>query len=166
MPTVRDASVRDAEAIAAIYNAYVLESTATFEVDPVDAGEMARRIAAVRDASLPWLALERAGTVCGYAYASPWKPRAAYARSVETSIYLAADACGAGFGRRLYAALLDRLREAGLHVAIGGIALPNEACVRLHESFGFFPVGRFREVGRKRGRWVDVGYWQLRLEAA
>lgn len=164
MPAVRDASAQDASAIAAIYNTYVLESTATFEVDAVDEREMARRIEAVRDAGLPWLLAQDGDAVLGYAYASPWKPRAAYARSVETSIYLAQAARGAGLGAALYAALLDRLRARDLHVAIGGVALPNPACEGLHAKFGFERVGCFREVGHKLGRWVDVAYWQLRFE--
>ena len=166
MTVIRDASGQDADAIAAIYNTYVLGSTATFEMDAVDAREMARRIEAVQDAGLPWLLAQDGDAVLGYAYASQWKPRAAYARTVETSIYLAAHACGAGLGKRLYVALLDRLRDSALHVAIGGIALPNAACVGLHEALGFAPVGRFREVGYKQQRWVDVGYWQLSLDAA
>lgn len=166
MITIEDASVQDAEAIAEIYNPYVLGSTATFEMDAIDAAEMARRMAAVQDAGLPWLLARQGDAVLGYAYASSWKTRAAYARTVETSIYLAPQACGAGFGKRLYVALLDRLRENRIHVAIGGIAQPNPVSVRLHEALGFSPIGCFREVGWKQERWVDVGYWQLMLEAA
>lgn len=166
MITIEDASVQDAEAIAEIYNAYVLGSTATFEMDAVDAQEMVRRMDAVQGAGLPWLLARQGDAVLGYAYASPWKTRAAYARTVETSIYLAPHACGAGLGKRLYVALLDRLRAQRMHVVIGGVAQPNPACVRLHESLGFSPVACFREVGWKQERWVDVGYWQLMLEAA
>lgn len=163
---IRDALQTDAAEIAAIYNTYVLGSTATFELEAVDADEMARRIGAVEEAGLPWLVATGDRAACGYAYAAPWKARAAYARTVETSIYLAEGARGTGLGKRLYAALLERLRGIDLHVAIGGVALPNPASVQLHEGFGFEPVGRFREVGRKFDAWVDVGYWQLRLDAA
>lgn len=161
----RDAGPADAGAIAAIYNVHVRGTLATFELDPVDAAAMAQRIAEVQARGLPWLVAADAGTgaVLGYAYAAQWKPRAAYARTVETSIYLRDDACGRGLGKRLYAALLARLRAAGLHVAIGGISLPNPASVALHEALGFTAVGAFREVGFKLGRWVDVGYWQVRL---
>ena len=85
------------------------------------------------------------------------------ARTVETSIYLDAAARGHGLGRRLYGALLERLRALDMRVAIGGIALPNPASIGLHESLGFTHVGVFREVGFKLERWVDVGYWQLAL---
>ena len=163
---LRDATPADAADIAAIYNVHVRATTATFELDEVDAGAMQRRIADVQERGLPWLVAEGDGRVVGYAYAGPWKPRAAYARTVETSIYLDAAACGRGLGRRLYAALVERLRAQGVHAAIGGISLPNPVSVALHEALGFRHVGVFREVGHKFGHWIDVGYWQLRLEAA
>jgi len=162
---LRDAVPADAGAIAAIYNVHVRGTIVTFEVDEVDAAEMARRIAEVQARDLPWLVADVDGAVLGYAYAGPWKPRAAYARTVETSIYIDASACGRGMGRRLYAALIERLRALGMHVAIGGASLPNAASVALHEALGFEPVGVFRDVGFKLGDWIDVGYWQLRLEA-
>ena len=93
-----------------------------------------------------------------------WKARAAYARTVESSIYLADAARGRGLGKRLYGELIARLRERGIHVVIGGVSMPNAASVALHESFGFKPIGAFREVGWKLGRWIDVGYWQLLLD--
>lgn len=161
---IRDATPADAAAIAALYNVHVLGTDVTFELDAVTDVTMAARFAEVQARGLPWLVLANAADVLGYAYASPWKPRTGYAPSVETSIYLAKAACGQGLGTRLYAALVDRLRANGLHLAIGGMALPNPASVALHERLGFEPVGVFREVGCKFGRWIDVGYWQLRLE--
>ena len=165
-PRIREANPSDGNTIAAIYNAYVRNSVTTFELEPVAAAAMQARIEDVQARSLPWLVVEHAGGVAGYAYATPWKPRAAYARSVETSVYLAEDATGRGLGRLLYAALIERLREAGLHALIGGIALPNAASVALHEALGFVHVATFREVGFKHGRWVDVGYWQRLLPDA
>ena len=162
---IRDAREGDAAPIADIYNVHVRSTIVTFELDEVACVEMARRVADVRAHGLPWLvAVDDAGMVLGYAYASPWKARAAYARSVESSIYLHEDARGCGIGRRLYAALIVRLREWGAHVVIGGAAFPNDASVALHEGLGFTYVGSFREVGQKLGRWIDVGYWQLLLE--
>ncbi len=160
---IRDASEGDAAAIAAIYNVHVRDTIVTFELEEVDAGEMARRMRQVRDLGLPWLVLEERGAVVGYAYGGQWKARAAYARTVESSIYLAEAAVGRGFGRQLYAELLERLRACGIHVVIGGVSLPNAASVALHEDLGFEAIGAFREVGWKLGRWIDVGYWQLRL---
>lgn len=160
---VRDARTQDAAAIAAIYNEQVRGTTVTFEVTDVDTAGMALRIVEVQARGLPWMALDVAGALAGYAYATPWKLRAAYARTVETSIYLASTARGRGLGKRLYVALLDRLRALDVHVAIAGIALPNDASVALHEALGFAQVGVFREVGFKHDRWIDVGYWHRPL---
>jgi L-amino acid N-acyltransferase YncA len=160
---IRDAEPRDAAAIATIYGHYVLTTTISFEEVPPTADEMAQRIRAVQDGKLPWLVVELDGIVAGYAYAIKWKERSAYRFSVETSVYLDAAAHGRGLATALYKRLLDVLRGAGFHSAIGGIAQPNAASVRLHEKFGFEPVAMFREVGRKFDRWVDVGYWQRKL---
>jgi L-amino acid N-acyltransferase YncA len=164
---IRDARPADAEAIAAVYNPYIAGSTISFEEDPVSADDMRGRIAAVQDGALPWLVLETAdGTLAGYAYATKWRVRHAYRFSVETSVYLAQGSTGHGHGAALYTALLQRLRDAGCHLAIGGIALPNQASVALHEKMGFKKVAHFGEVGCKFGGWIDVGYWQLTLQAA
>ena len=161
---IRDAVAADAAAIAAIYNVHVRDTIVTFELEDVDADEMMRRMAQVRDLGLPWLVLEECGVVIGYAYGGQWKARAAYARTVESSIYLADAACGRGLGKTLYAELIERLCTCGIHVVIGGVSLPNAASVALHEGLGFEPIGVFSEVGWKLGRWIDVGYWQLRFE--
>lgn len=160
---IRPARATDADAICAIYNHYVATTTISFEEAPVTGAEMAQRIAAVVDADLPWLVMLEAGTLVGYAYATKWRVRAAYRYSVESSIYMAPQSAGQGVGRVLYEALLAELRERDLHLVIGGIAQPNEASVRLHERLGFEKVAHFSEVGLKFGRWIDVGYWQLKL---
>ena len=161
--SLRAASPADAEAVARIYNHYVRDTHVTFEETAVDAAEMAARIAETQAASLPWLVATSDDGVLGYAYASKWKGRCAYRHSVETTVYLAPDATGRGLGFALYEALLGQLRERGLHAVIGGIALPNPASVALHEKLGFEQVARFREVGFKFDRWIDVGYWQRLL---
>ena len=161
---IRSATAADAAGIATIYNHHVIGTAVTFEEDPVSVTEMARRITEIA-ARFPWLVCEADGAIAGYAYASPWKTRSAYRYSVETSIYVAQTHLAGGVGGRLYAALLDELRGRGLHVAIGGISLPNDASIRLHERLGFVKVGHFAAVGWKLGRWVDVGYWQLRLRS-
>lgn len=157
---VRAAGAGDAAAIAAIYNHFVLHSAISFEEEAVSADNMAQRIDDVQRASLPWLVAERDGALLGYAYATKWRVRHAYRFSVETSVYLAPDAAGHGTGSMLYAALLEQLRQAGCHLVIGGIALPNPASIALHEKFGFEKVAHFKEVGFKFGAWRDVGYWQ------
>jgi phosphinothricin acetyltransferase len=160
---IRSASPADAAAICAIYNHYVTTTTITFEEDAVAESDMAQRIADVAAAGLPWLVVEIGGRVVGYAYATRWRVRPAYRYSVESTVYVDKAYGGQGMGRALYAALLDALRQRDLHLVIGGIALPNEASVGLHENLGFHKVAHFSEVGMKFGRWVDVGYWELNL---
>jgi phosphinothricin acetyltransferase len=160
---IRPAFAVDAEAIARIYNYYVLNTIITFEEEPVSVQTMATRMADVQESSLPWLVAELDNTVVGYAYANKWKLRSAYRYSVETAIYLERGREGGGVGTKLYAALLTVLRAGGAHVVIGGAALPNEASVALHEKLGFQHVGTFQQVGFKRDKWIDVAYWQLVL---
>jgi L-amino acid N-acyltransferase YncA len=159
---LRQCTPKDAAQICDIYNYYVRETVVTFEESPVLEADMARRIADVTS-HLPWLAWKSDGVITGYAYATPWKVRAAYRYSVESSIYLAPNATGRGLGSRLYTGLIAELRQRGLHCVIGGAALPNPASVALHEKFGFSKVAEFREVGFKFGRWIDVAYWALIL---
>jgi L-amino acid N-acyltransferase YncA len=162
-PLIRNAIERDAEAIARIYNPYILKSIITFEEAIVTAEEIAKRMAEVTGANLPYLLAEINGEVIGYAYASKWKPRSAYRFAVESTIYLESDYAGMGLGTNLYQALLGQLRERGIHTVIGGVALPNPASIRLHEKLGFTKVAEFREVGFKFSKWINVGYWELKL---
>jgi phosphinothricin acetyltransferase len=160
---IRPVQATDAEPLCRIYNHYVLHTVVSFEEEPVTPEEMARRTGKVAAAGLPWLVLEEGGALVGYAYATPWKERSGYRYAVESSIYLEASAGGKGYGSSLYGELLAALRTRPLRTVIGGVALPNEASVALHEKLGFHKVAHFERVGWKCGRWVDVGYWQLAL---
>ena len=158
---VRSASVNDAADIAAIYNYYVLNTVVTFEEKAVAEVEMAARIQDVEGIGLPWIVAEQTGRgIAGYAYATRWKTRAAYKYSVEVTVYTAHDYRGRGLGSALYTQLFARLKSMGIHAAVGGIALPNEASVALHEKFGMIKVAQFREIGYKAEQWLDVGYWE------
>lgn len=161
---LRPARAADAAAVADIYNAYVLGALSTFEEAAVSAEEMARRMKEVAAAGLPWLVAEDGGKVLGYSYANIWKARSAYRYSVESSIYLAESARGTGLGKRLYGALLAELRTRPIRMVIAGVALPNDASVALHESFGYRKTAHFERIGYKFGKYVDVTYWQLELE--
>ena len=130
---------------------------------PVSAEEMGARVQDVISRELPWIVAVEDGEVIGYACAVRWKQRAAYRHSVESTIYLAQGRGGYGRGSTLYTELLQRLQQRGVHVVLGGIALPNDASVALHENLGFSKVAHMAEVGRKFDRWVDVGYWQKLL---
>ena len=160
---IRSAEEGDADALAEIYNHYVTSTVVTFEEEAVAAEDMAQRLRDVCARDLPYLVLAEEDAIVGYAYAGPWKTRSAYRHTVESSVYLRADRTGEGLGGQLYRALILACTERSLHCMIGGIALPNDASVRLHESLGFRHIGRFEEVGKKLGRWIDVGYWQLVL---
>ncbi len=160
---IRNVRAVDAAAVAEIYNYYIVNTAATFEEVELGAGEMAARIDAVAEQNLPWLVAEEGDRVVGYSYASRWRERSAYRHSVEVTVYLAHDCTGAGYGTRLYRRLFELLAERSVHVAIGGITLPNRASVALHERMGMVKVAEFPEVGYKQGRWLDVGYWQLIL---
>ena len=160
---IRPVEPGDASAIAAIYNHYIAETVITFEELPVPAAEIARRIEDVRAAALPWLVAEQAGRILGYAYATKWRDRSAYRFSAEVTVYLDPSDVGRGIGSKLYAELFPRLRARGVHAALGGIALPNEASIALHEKFGMRKVAHLEEVGFKFDRWIDVGYWQCTL---
>ena len=160
---IRPAEARDAESLARLYNYYVINSVTTFEEDPLTVEDMADRVEEVQSLGLPWLVLEYGEALCGYACAVRWKGRAAYRHSVESTIYLAHEQTGSGYGFELYGTLLKQLQTLKVHSVLGGIALPNDPSVALHEKLDFVKVAHLSEVGRKFGRWIDVGYWQQLL---
>lgn len=161
---IRVATPSDAAGVATLYNHYVTHTIITFEEETIPADEMARRIEAVQSAALPWLVAESAGKLAGYAYATPWKPRSGYRFSAEITVYLDPGHAGRGIGSALYARLFPLLRERGINAVLGGIALPNEASIALHEKFGMRKVAHIEQVGFKFDRWIDVGYWQRSLQ--
>lgn len=158
---IRKATASDAAAFAAIYAPYVQGSCVSFETEAPSADEMAVRVADKSAHGFPWLTLEIAGRVAGYAYYGPWRSREAYRNTVESTIYIDPVFQGRGLGKRLYAALIDLARAEKKRAMIGVVALPNEGSEALHRSLGFERAGLFREVGYKAGRWVDVAFWEL-----
>ncbi len=161
--TIRPATTADAPAIQAIYAPIVAETPISFEEIPPTVEEMAGRIESYSQTHV-YLAAERAGALAGYAYASQHRARAAYQTSVDVTVYVAESARGHGVGKALYRALLPAVAARGYHAAFAGITLPNAGSVALHEAVGFTHLGVYREVGRKFGRWHDVGWWQRILE--
>lgn len=154
---VRPAVAEDLPAVAAIYAWETLNGVATFDDQPRSLALWEEKLAG------PFLVAVEGDEVLGFAYGGQFRDRAAYHRSFETTVYVARSALGRGVGKALYAELLDRLRDRGVHTALALIALPNDASVRLHESCGFVLAGVMKEVGDKHGRLIDVGTWQILL---
>jgi L-amino acid N-acyltransferase len=152
---IRAAAESDLPAVAEIYAHESLHSYSTFETDERPVSAWREKLASGH----PFLVVEVEGAVVGFAYASQFRDRPAYHRTVETSVYLHRDARGRRVGTALYAALLDLL-AARFHTALALIALPNDVSVRLHEQAGFVLVGTMREVGDKQDRLIDVGVYQ------
>ena len=168
MPTpdllIRPSTAVDLPAITAIYGWHVLHGTGTFELGVPDDAEMARRRDDVLGKGLPWLVLERAGRVVGYAYANHFRTRPAYRFCVEDSVYLAADATGHGLGRLLLAELMARCEAAGARQMLAVIGdSSNLGSIGVHRRLGFEHVGVMKAVGWKFDRWLDVVVMQKSL---
>lgn len=160
---IRLAAQADIPAIARIANWAIERTWSNFHLEPLPASAYEAEWRAARDKH-PWLvAVDEGAGVVGYAKASPWSGRCAYTWSVEVSVYVDPTRHRRGVGRALYSQLFEMLRAQGYRAAIGGIALPNEASVRLHEAMGMERTALFRRVGYKQGAWRDVGYWQIVL---
>ena len=162
---IRLARRSDADDIARIYRPFVESTIVSFETEPPAAAQIADRIATTL-VRFPWLVCEWDGRIAGYAYATRHRERQAYQWSVDTSAYVSPEQWRRGVGSGLYRSLFGILAAQGFVNAYAGIALPNPASVRLHESVGFRPVGTYRSVGFKLGAWHDVGWWALQISAA
>lgn len=160
---IRLATAAHVAPMLAIYAPIVEHTAISFEFEVPTEEQLAQRIARTLE-HRPWLVCEERDALLGYAYATPFRARPAYAWTVETSVYVHADHRRRGVARGLYTALLDTLRAQGFQRAIAGIALPNDPSVALHESLGFTPVGVFQAVGGKGGAWHAVGFWDLELQ--
>ncbi len=164
MTSVRDVATADLPAIRAIYEREVLTRTATFELDPPDVAELARRVEAVRAAGLPWLVAEIDGAVAGYAYAGPYRARPAYRLTVENSVYVDDAFLRRGVARVLMDEVIRRCVEAGLREMVAVIGdSANAASIGLHEALGFRLIGTLTGVGHKHGRWLDTVIMQRPL---
>jgi phosphinothricin acetyltransferase len=155
----------DLAQIQVIYAHHVSTGYASFEEDPPDLAEMEKRCAALLARGFPYLvASEPDGTILGYAYAGPFRPRRAYRFSVENSIYMRPDAAGRGVGRALLTALIEAAAAWGARQMIAVIGdSANAASIGLHKALGFQPAGVIRSVGFKHGRWLDSVLMQLPL---
>lgn len=162
---VRPATAADLAAVAGILAFYVTNSVATFEEDPPGVPQWQQRLGDLADRKLPFLVAEAGGTVAGYAYASPWRPKPAYRYTVEDSVYLAPGQRGRGLGRLLLESLLTGCADAGVRQVIAVIAHSGDsASVALHRACGFAEAGRLSQAGYKHGRWIDTVLLQRGLQ--
>ena len=145
-----------------IYTPFVEHTAVSFERDAPSVEEMQRRIVSTL-VQHPWLVCVEGEEVIGYAYAGKHSERHAYQWSVTVSVYIHSNHHRRGVGKALYTALFDILRRQGYYNAYAGITMPNPGSVGLHQSFGFEPVGVYRSVGFKFGKWHDVSWWQMPL---
>jgi len=164
--TIRPSTAADLAAITAIYGWNVLHGTGTFELDPPDAAEMARRREDVLGKGLPWLVAEQAGQVLGYAYANHFRPRKAYRFCLEDSIYLADAARGRGIGKALLAELVRLCEAQGARQMLAVIGdAANAGSIGVHRSLGFEHTGVLKSAGWKFDAWRDVVLMQRSLGA-
>ncbi len=163
-PLVRAALATDIPAIADIYAHHVRHGLASFELEPPDAAEMARRHASVIELGLPYLVAELDGRVAGYAYVAPYRTRPAYRYTVENSVYIHRDCLGNGLGSALLPRLIVESEAAGCRQMLAIIGdSANLSSISLHRKFGFSEVGLLPAVGWKFGRWVDSVLMQRAL---
>lgn len=167
---IRDAETGDIEGIVAIYNDAVRTTTAIWNESVTDAAGRAAWLADRRAAGYPVLVAVEEGpdggpTVLGYATFGDWRAWDGYRHTVEHSVYVHGDSRGRGVGGALLHALIGRARDMGKHVMVAGVEAGNTASMALHGKFGFTEVGVLREVGCKFGRWLDLAFLQLTLDA-
>jgi phosphinothricin acetyltransferase len=161
---IRPSTPGDLAAVTAVYGWHVRHGTGTFEIDPPDMAEMARRRDDVLAKALPYLVLEQEDAVLGYAYANQFRPRPSYRFCLEDSVYLAPDVAGRGYGRLLLAELLARCEAAGARQMLAVIGdSANAGSIGVHRALGFAHVGTLAAAGWKFDAWRDVVVMQRSL---
>lgn len=164
MTTLRPAGAADVPDILAIYAEEVRHGTASWELEPPDAAEMARRFAAVTDAGYPWFVAEHGGRFAGYSYASSFRPRPGYRFTCENSVYVASWARGRGIGRLLLGRVIEACTEQGFRQMLAVIGdSQNHGSIALHAACGFQRAGFFPAIGWKFDRWLDSVLMQRAL---
>lgn len=159
---IRKVDANDAVFICDIYNYYIKNTSISFEEDMKDVKIIKERIKEI-SSILPYLVYESDNRVIGYAYATKWKERTSYRYTVEISVYVEHNHHNKGIGTKLYTALIEELKSSDVHVALGGIVIPNDKSIALHEKLGFEKVAHLKEVGYKFDKWHDIEYWQLTI---
>lgn len=161
---VRPSTTEDAPALADIYGHHVLHGFGTFEEVPPTAQDMAGRRQLIVERGLPYLVAEDAGKVLGFAYAGPFRPRAAYRYTVEDSVYVAPEAIGRGVGKAVLAGVLEACEAFGIRQVVAVIGdSENAGSIGLHAALGFEHAGVGKALGWKHGRWVDIVWMRKAL---
>ncbi len=162
---IRDAVASDGAALSEIYNYYIRHSDCTFETESLSPEQMTCRIQDSQDRGDPWLVLEDAGRIWGYAYACQFRARQAYRYTCEGSVYCRRDSLGRRLGQQLFQALIDRLRRDGrYYMLVGVISGTNQPSIQLCERLGLTFACVLPKVGRKNGKWLDTVYYYLQLQ--
>jgi phosphinothricin acetyltransferase len=157
---IRRVGDTDLPALTDIYNHYVIHTPVNFDIEPRTLEHRREWLAHFSSAGkYQCFVAEEGGRVVGYACSMKFKEKEAYQTTIETSIYCAPERGGKGIGRRLYEALFEAIKGEDIHRAFAGITLPNPGSVGIHEAFGFRHIGTYGEVGRKFGKYWDVGLW-------
>ncbi|MDP5158613.1 MAG: GNAT family N-acetyltransferase [Flaviramulus sp.] len=159
---IRRFEIEDTQQLLDIYNYYVLNSTATFDDIELDIETFSEKLSLI-NRDYPFLVFEDNNQLLGYSYGSKFRPKPAYNKTVEATVYIKNGNFGKQIGSHLYTELLRLLKLENYHVVLGVLTLPNEGSVKLHEKFGFTQVAHLKQVGFKFGNWQDVGFWQLNL---
>lgn len=159
---IRAFHTNDTKELLDIYNFYVLNSTSTFDDVPLTFEEFSEKLTHI-SSNYPFIVFQENDEILGYAYGSKFRPKPAYNKTVESTVYVKNGLLGKQIGTKLYSELLKLLKQKKYHIVLGVLTLPNDASVKLHEKFGFTQVADLKQVGFKFGKWQDVGFWQLNL---
>ncbi len=160
---IRPVTPADVEAIAEIYNYYVLHTTVSFQIDPLTVDEMRQSVETI-SSSYPYFVAVSGDKVVGYCCAHRWKPRPAYNHTFEVTIYLDHDWRGGGVGTALMQRLLTACRSTPeCHALIACVTAENEASMAFHTKMGFHQVSHFTQVGYKFDRWIGVNDMEMLL---
>lgn len=152
----------DIAALLDIYNYYVTNTVATFDIKPLKLQTFEKKLNDI-NSKYPFLIFEEEKQILGFAYASKFRPKPAYKFTVEATVYVKHTAHGKHIGSQLYKALIHELKQTDTHTILGVLTLPNEASIKLHQKFGFEEVAHLKELGYKFGAWHNVAIYQLRL---
>lgn len=159
---IRPFKIEDTQQLLNIYNYYVLNSVATFDLEILTYETFLKKVTQI-DNEYPFIVFEENNKILGFAYGSRFRPKPAYNKTVESTVYVKHDEHGKRIGYKLYKELLTLLKKEKFHLVLGVLTIPNEASVNLHEKFGFKQVASIEDVGFKFGKWQNVGFWQLKL---